>query len=112
MRTWLNTDFLNAAFNNNEVAALTKATVVSAGVHKDEGTVKDYVYIMSHSEMSNAGETDWDADWSIRDQALWLRGSSGTNGYYAEGHNTGVNYGLNSLTMEFGVVPVIWLNIQ
>ena len=112
LRTWLNTDFLNAAFNDNEMTVLTKATVVSAGEHKNEGTVTDYVYIMSGNEMNNAGATVWDADRSIRGQALWLRGSSGTNGSYAEGHNTGVAYGLNSITMQFGVVPVIWLNIQ
>lgn len=112
LRTWLNTDFLNAAFNDNEMTALTQATVVSAGEYKNEGTVTDYVYIMSGSEMKNAGATTWDADRSIRGQALWLRGSSGTNGAYAEGHNTGDAYGLELITMRFGVVPVIWLNIQ
>ena len=103
--------FLNATFNDNEMTTLTKATVVSAGEYKNEGTVTDYVYIMSGYEMNNVGVTVRDADQSIRGQALWLRGSSGTNGSYVEGNNTGVAYGFNSITMQFGVVPVIWLNI-
>lgn len=112
LRTWLNTDFLDTAFNDNEMSSLTKAKVESAGEDKDEGSVTDYVYIMSEYEMENAEKTAWDADYSIRKQALWLRGSSGTNGMYAEGYNTGSSYGLNSLTDLYGVVPVIWLTIK
>ena len=112
LRTWLNTDFLNAAFNDSEMSVLTKATVVSAGEYKTEATVTDYVYILSGSEMNDAAKTNWDVDCSIRNEALWLRGSSGTNGSYAQGYNTDVKYDLNRLTMQFGVVPVIWLDIH
>lgn len=109
LRKWMNNDFLNAAFNDTEQALLKKASVPSAGVVKDEGTVSDYVYILSRDEMEAAVKAGWDSSYEVRENALWLRGSSGTNGYFAEGHNTGVEHDLNKLTSSYGIVPVIWL---
>lgn len=109
LREWLNNTFVNQAFNNQERSILKQATVPSAGECKNEGKVSDYVYILSRAEMDEAINAGWDADHAIRDYALWLRGSAGTNGTSAQGYNTGVSYG-NSITYCHGIVPVIWIS--
>ena len=109
LRKWLNNDFLHSAFSNDEIQILENATVTGAGKNKMEGTMFDYVYILSRSEMDNAIKTSWDKDESIRENEIWLRGSHGTNGVFANAFEKWKSDGSRDVSQELGIVPVIWV---
>ena len=48
LRTWLNTDFYNAAFNNSEKNAINTTTVVNDG-----NNTQDKIYVLSSEEADN-----------------------------------------------------------
>jgi hypothetical protein len=108
LRNWLNEDFMSS-FSDSERVVMQKATVPSGGMFKIEQVVCDYVYILSEQELKAAAQAGWDRNGKLRSASFWLRGSAGTNGIDAMGHNVERRYGWSNLTELHGVIPVVWV---
>ncbi len=110
LRTWLNGEFLDKAFTENERAMVTETDITC----QDGSTVQDYCFVLSAEEARNLfPETDDSAinsdrsstdNWWLRTatsdgmvEACWMNGSLFLDGYKP--------------TATCGVRPVVWVSI-
>lgn len=106
LRTWLNDEFFNAAFGEKEKSVMKEARVPSGGEHVIETTVFDHVYLLSAAELEETRKANWNAE-ELSAKGFWLRGSSGTNGRYAQASCSAEV--IHHVSSPHGVVPVIWV---
>ena len=117
LRTWLNDDFYNQAFDKNAKAAIVKCDLrnsIEEAYTKSGGKdTQDNVFVLSYAECKKFVEP---LDLLDCESAYWLRNPAGSNGEYAaicDGYLTdevGDWYGgCSGVGEEQGVRPAIWV---
>lgn len=122
LRTWLNEDFYQTAFNEEEQSAILTTTVVGEDNADTEsnGSTEDKIYVPSVDEVCNAEygfDTDPDKASATRqvvvmlygEDGWWLRTSCGNGCQALVGPNGNVMGTENS--SSFGVCPVLHLDL-
>lgn len=131
LREWLNNNFYNSAFDENEKRIITKRYLTSVDVSgfKDSNEnsltgLYDYVFILDHNELENYFKIDEGLEVTpnaigkntkrLKVSSYWVRGSTGI-------YNSALDYGASYVTDEgfydfifasnqLGIRPAIWVD--
>lgn len=129
LRHWLNSEFLNCTFNEEEKNLIVKSTLENYGFEFGENDVryphrenlpstKDYVFLLSYEEMENYFE-EWDdgvAYYINMEAANWWLRNRGENGWHSAA--TILEDGFRRYSgdvvdeWDIGVRPAIWVKID